>query len=319
MHGVQATLQVVRRMGEEQGEMSEVSQSVDVDPLNLQGSLSRENEKRVVTNKGSRGLTKHGRRLIMYAATSMEEQFGAKNCAFATLTVPALSDEEMMLVCQNWAKLVKGINEWIGNQTEDGWKVKWIVGVTECQLKRSRRESRFVPHYHCVFPCKKAGTYTFSPRDLRKAWGRLLSRVIQRSLSSSEISSVENLALVKTSVSRYLSKYMTKGGQSRSSASGTTLPGEEWIKAWYSVTRRVRTLYRQSIRSLHNDACLFLADLIDRGVEIEGVKMGAIKVKKRDRAITVGYWILPKGLLPLPIAEYLLDVHHIVPNRGYVA
>lgn len=317
VHGVLPTLHVVGQLSGRPNLVQELQEMGRVTPLVYPGCSSLTKSTKPSAPKGSGGLTKHGARLLRFGVEELERRVGKGNVGFGTLTLPEITDDEMLIVCEHWSELIRQVNQWLTRQLTKSSALDWVIGVTENQSKRSIAQSRFVPHYHFVFQCRVARKFILTPQELRKAWLRLLGRLLKKRLTCSQNLAIENLQVMRRSVGRYLAKYLSKGKRSASSELPDRFPGEEKIKAWYSVSLALRQLYRKRIRRFSNECYKVLVDLIDRGVDVPGVKMGCIRIDKGTHKVAVGWYILPLRRLPREIASLVESIDGVAPNVGY--
>jgi len=160
------------------------------------------------------GMTKNMARNIRNATYLLEQQPGGKDLlSFLTLTLPSLSHEGLQACCENWDSMVKQLIDWLRVTLERRGIQFEYVYCTEIQSKRLEKRHEYAPHLHIVFRGRngKKHPWAITPKQVRKAWSRCISRFVDEQFGTSAL---ENLQRIRKSAARYLSKYMSKGSNS---------------------------------------------------------------------------------------------------------
>lgn len=225
--------------------------------------------------RGSNGITREAARNVRNAAYLLQEKYGRKRLTFATLTLPAVSQEESQLLALDWNMIVKGLVKEIRRDLERHHLPPIVVGVTEIQPERTGRDRVLGLHLHLVWVGRaNYGSWAITTRRIDELWQRQLERTLQRSVT---VKSACNLQMVRRSASGYLGKYMSKGAKTVNAVK-ETMPGTPLPSAWYTMTRALLYWIRKRIisdveviNSLWNDCWSESPSLTDfRGfVEIE--------------------------------------------------
>lgn len=149
-------------------------------------------------------------RNIRQACYLLEYDYSKDNLSFLTLTLPALSEADLTLCCQQWDEMIDRILRYLRRRSElHGMQLEYVY-CTEIQTKRAITRGEYVPHLHIVFRGKngRRSPWIVTPKQIRKAWASAISSVIGHSGFTK--SALENLQRVKRSAARYLSKYLSK-------------------------------------------------------------------------------------------------------------
>jgi hypothetical protein len=209
--------------------------------------------------RGKKGLTRMGRRKVIYAARQVEKAYGKDCASFGTVTLPIIP----IGVEEGWARFVELIIQMLRYRMEAAG-IPWVaVWVTENQAKRAARAGQFCPHLHIAFVGRKPG----------KAWGitpKKFDRIIRKAYESvwgktegANWKSCGNIQRIKKSVERYLSKYMTKGCQGIQSGD-TGENGKGYVSAWYGMTMELKRGYAKTVRRLQGTQAVEMLSFLQR-------------------------------------------------------
>ena len=55
--------------------------------------------------RGLKGITAYGKRMVKSACAILQQRHGRKNLTFGTLTLPALTPGQLLMVSENWGNL----------------------------------------------------------------------------------------------------------------------------------------------------------------------------------------------------------------------
>lgn len=190
------------------------------------------------TRKGLKGITARGSKIVRNAAYLLQKTATRQRCVFATCTVPSLEIEQMEVIHQNFAQVVRIYRRSLTRILQANGLSGKSVTVVEVQEKRYERTGQPVMHIHTVF-CGKtgAGRWAVTIEDHDAIWSHALSSVIRKKLP--KCSCACNLQRVKKSAESYLGKYLTKGTSVVSKIVADGFIG--WLpKHWYFCTRELR-------------------------------------------------------------------------------
>lgn len=160
--------------------------------------------------KGSKGLSSHGRRLLRFAAATVEKRAGSPTAlSFLTLTLPPMSNESWRAVLEGWGHIVRTFTQWLSRKLRSAGLPGHLVGCVELQTKRAEATGEPALHIHTVFQGRtRRSSWAVTPKQCRGAWKRAIEGQISERL---EFANSENLTQVRKSAAKYLSKYMSKG------------------------------------------------------------------------------------------------------------
>jgi hypothetical protein len=202
--------------------------------------------KKAESRSGTRGLTRLGARTLRQGAYIIEQRCGKDCTTFGTVTLPDVTDEELEYIEANWSQIVHRFFKRIKYHLEKKKLPSDVIHVTEVQPKRSENEGREIPHIH--FVCqgrKRKGIWALTPKMVEKAWKKALGLPYrkQRTFSSSC-----QLARVKTSVSRYLSKYVAKSRRRISEQTSSMNLRKLCLKQWWGCSNSLRKCILKSTK-----------------------------------------------------------------------
>jgi hypothetical protein len=170
--------------------------------------------------RGSSGLTKYAKHLLVGAVNLLETDYGKHNLVFHTATLPTDKSEikrealrRSKQILQYWRKVLSRLLAKCGLSSDD------IVIVLELQ-------KRGAIHFHTVFVNPyRHGKYAISLKQLDNAWRQALTAILPI-LKDADFKASCRTERVKKSAGRYLAKYLSKG---------TTIKDINFSITWYSV------------------------------------------------------------------------------------
>jgi len=224
----------------------------------------------------------------------LERKYGRRSLTFATVTLPAMSDERLKLVCESWGKYVNRFVEEIKRELVRANAPTEIIYCTEIQEKRYEKYGQVAPHLHLLWyayerdpeTLEPMGSYAITADRLRE----INSMVLHRIIGDEEIcvqASVD-VQKVKKSAANYLGKYMSKGGKIVDkivdAGKQNMLP-----RAWWGVTQELRQLIIKSIIKIGKNLAANLFRHADK-LEKMGVlsRWGQVTVKRTYHDKTIG-------------------------------
>lgn len=215
--------------------------------LGLSNVANSPSAKKPRAKRGLKGLTSHGRRMVMNAADYLTWRFGHKHCVFGTVTLPSVSKEEAIACTESWPQIVKTFVKNIGRKLHASNLPAWIVSATEIQTSRWKETGVFALHLHFAFVgrCPRR-SWALTPVQVRNAWRSAIVSA-QPNLSELDYSSCENLQAVRSSIGAYFAKYVSKGSGDLGHA--CNLEAVVLPPSWYSCTNMLRRLVLRSVRS----------------------------------------------------------------------
>lgn len=255
------------------------------------------------TKRGLNGITSKGARLVRNAAYLMQQRFGKECLTFVTLTLPAVSKEELAAIAAQWSHVVHMYGKELKRELKRHGMYAGFVGVTEVQERRLRRREELGLHLHLVYQGRstRRAAWKIPPSFHRKVWSGILQRILGRTFDDR---SLENVQAVKKDASGYLGKYLTKGTQCIGRV--VELYGEECVpSAWYTCSNDLRDAVKARTVTSWDLGEKVWADLPE--MEAEGalvyVKLNAIEIEGRQFIVGLsGKW--NKSMLHNAFPEY---------------
>jgi hypothetical protein len=156
-------------------------------------------------------MTSHMARNIRNGVYLLENEYGKDLMSFLTLTIPNLNHDDLALVSKRWDYMTDEILKEMRKMLDKKGIEFEYVYCTEIQTKRLQQRKEYAPHLHIIFRGRigKKSPWAISPKQIRKAWTRVISRVVgHREFCNNAL---ENLQRIQKSAARYLAKYMSKG------------------------------------------------------------------------------------------------------------
>jgi hypothetical protein len=192
-------------------------------------------------------MTSNMARRIRNAAFLLQHQHGKDKLSFLTLTLPNLPSEGLQAVVSEWDNLVHRFMDWLRIRVNAKGMEFQYVYCTEIQMQRLQQRNEYAPHLHLVFRGKrdKKSGWAVNPKQCRSEWVRCIKSVYCGDFVTS---AVENLQIIRKSVSRYLSKYLSKGSCSLPKDDGKS-PIVRLRTQWGGMSRCLsRSINTQKIR-----------------------------------------------------------------------
>ena len=207
-----------------------------------QGLVTQELEQDTPTPKtvrrprGSSGLTKYAKRLLVGAVNLLETDYGKHNLVFHTATLPSDKPEikfealrKSKQILKYWRQVLSRLLSKFGLSGDD------IVIVLELQ-------KRGAIHFHTVFVNpRRQGKYVLSLGQLDSAWRQALTAILP-ALKSVDFSKSCRTERVRKSAGRYLAKYLSKG---------TTIKNIEFSITWYSVGDSIKQRLKDKVDTFY--------------------------------------------------------------------
>jgi hypothetical protein len=232
---------------------------------------------------GQNGITSRGRLRVRDGATIMEQKYGRRSLTFATVTLPAMPNETLNHLCENWGEYVHRLTEEIKRELARHNAPLEIIYCTEIQEKRYLKYQQVAPHLHLLWYSYRRsidgvciGKYAIDATWLRE----LNQRIIYRITGNQDVATGASVDTqkVKKSAANYLGKYMSKGGKIvdkiKQDSKGNLLP-----KSWWGVTKELREQIKKAI--------IKVTDNVARNLFYFTEKLERIGVLSRHGKVTV--------------------------------
>ncbi len=202
--------------------------------------------------------TTYSKRMVRNCVAKLERDHGRQNLAFDTFTLPELPEADMALLRDEWGEVCRQLMQTIGRELQRAGINPELVYVNEIQPDRYQKSGVIAPHIHVVFQSRltRYHPYAISKERNSEIWNRVLSNVLGRSVEAPAGARIEK---VKKSAERYMSKYMSKGGNLAKELIDkgykSMLP-----KQWWGATLSLRKWVKSNIRLFSIEAQQFIKD-----------------------------------------------------------
>ena len=161
--------------------------------------------------RGLKGISRHGARMVRNGAFLLSKTYGARNLAFLTFTLPAISETDQYAVGLRWAEIVRKFVQSAKRLLQAAGLSGSVVGCTEIQGGRYQKYGGMPLHLHLVTVGKRpGGSWAISADQWRALWRNALVNEFP-SMGNVDFSSSLDCQGVKQDIGSYLGKYMTKG------------------------------------------------------------------------------------------------------------
>lgn len=237
--------------------------------------------------RGSKGISSLGRKMVRNGAYHLQCKYGKQHLSFLTLTLPAVTRDESVLISRNWSELVRKYQQSLRRLLQSRSLPGELVACTEIQESRTERDGVLGLHLHSIFVGRvRRGKWAVSYLEVRELWKRELERVVGREL---DCTSTENLERVKNDAEQYLGKYMSKGLKSIEKlvemGFGDSLPS-----AWWSMSLSLKRIVKASVEHLSGEKASLFVRLVENGAEVF-LYAKPVEVELSDgQLIKVGYF-----------------------------
>lgn len=193
--------------------------------------------------RGLNGISTRAARDVRNMAHVLQTETPKERLSFVTLTIPQMSQEDNLSVCENWHLIVKDFFKSLGRlyKRKSGREFEYVA-VTEIQEKRYERTEFIGLHLHfvCVGKLQRSSNWILTPTEIRDKWKRAAEN---HCIEDYDWSASENCQRVRKDASGYLGKYLSKGvksaGKIRASGRERYLP-YTWYSRSISLLRRVK-------------------------------------------------------------------------------
>ena len=219
---------------------------------------------RIRSRRGLQGITSKNKRDIKDALTLLEKQNHTRTLTLLTVTIPTVTQDELQALNDRWGEIVHRFIQRLVRELENAGIDAKIVNCTEIQPKRYYRYGMVAPHLHIVFKGRKTPqTNWILPKErVNLLWQRTLEAELGRSVDCSIACRIE---MVRRSLTNYLSKYMSKGGeiikQIKADGLENHLP-----TSWIGMTRNLRKEVDESVIPLVGNKVIELLEAIQSGI-----------------------------------------------------
>jgi hypothetical protein len=209
-------------------------------------------------HRGGKAQTTYSKRMVRNCVAKLERDYGKHNLAFATYTLPDLSEDDMNAIQEGWGEVTRQFKQAIERDLKRAGIRPEVVYVTEIQEQRYEKTGVIAPHIHAVFQSRKSRyhKYAISKERNTQIWNRIISNVLGHRI---EIPSGACIEQVKKSAERYISKYMSKGGKLVQKVIDKSV--SNWMpKVWWGATETLKNWVKANTRILSEQTKQFIRD-----------------------------------------------------------
>lgn len=211
--------------------------------------------------RGSKGLTRHGAKMVRSGAYLIERQAPTHTVSFATLTLPDLDERARVGVMGQWHQILRVFFQRLGRHLVRAGLPGEVVYVVEMHPKRGTQTGELYPHIHCLFQGKRfqfQGAWAISPAQLGSIWKEVVCHLVPESGGCWK-KSHWNIQCVLKSCEGYLGKYLSKG-LSRSAMKDEDFATQWPIRSWYGCTGGLKHRIAKAKQLLSTGTCLAIQD-----------------------------------------------------------
>lgn len=234
--------------------------------MGLSNVANFDKARRPAATCGLKGITSLGKRRVRNACYMLTREAGKRRLTFATVTVPDLSNEDMMTIHLNWHKVIDRYRLLMTRHLIAGGNSGELVGVSEVQEKRYAKNGFPVLHAHFVFVGAAGnGAWLVSPSRHDYIWRKSLESALGKPVLS--VASACQLKQVKGSAEGYLGKYMSKGGKA---IADIVADGFEWAlpKQWWNCSRSIVGRMKKEMRRFNEGTAWLIDQAIAKNTDI---------------------------------------------------
>jgi len=220
--------------------------------------ISRPKSSQLKRKYGTHGITTQGKRAVKGASALLQKCYSRRRLGFCTLTIPNYHPSHIKYFAANWSKIVRVFYQKLKRHFDNIGAPFLYVSVTEIQQKRYKETGAIAPHLHFCYiarASKRNSGYYISANELRQMWSSVIMYYAEKSgivvPHWVTFKASVDCQIVKKSVSSYLGKYMSKGGEViediNDEGRENELPSQ-----WWTMNASMREMYKKSIKSIDN-------------------------------------------------------------------
>lgn len=179
---------------------------------------------------GLKGLTASGKERIQEGSLLLEHRYGVRRLGFYCLTCPYTEPSLMAEFNRNIGEIQRRYFQKCKRAYEKRGEYWHYISVVEFQPERWERDWEAALHIHYIAPCYRQGTrqWVLHATQVREMWRDACAEVIKQ---IPDTRAAVDSQVCKKSVSGYLSKYMSKGGEMVeliADMDESQIPGQWW-------------------------------------------------------------------------------------------
>jgi hypothetical protein len=214
-----------------------VSEPLGLSSVPIHHNRSESERKAREIQYGIKGISQAGKQAICQAGYLLEKYYTTRRLGFYTLTCPYKDDVDVWYFNLSFAEIMRRYFQEMKREYAR-FGLKWrYVAAYEFQPKRFEREGVAALHVHYVAPCylPHSTTFVVSANTIRRIWARVCTQVV--GVEACTNASVD-AQIVRKSVSGYLSKYLSKGGDMLSRIA--EISPEIIPRRWWGMSAQMR-------------------------------------------------------------------------------
>lgn len=258
-------------------------------PLDLTNAPNSHKRANRPERYGRLGMTGYGKKMVRSACAILERRFKGR-LTFATVTMPPLPLEQRIELAKLWPEFVRQALQWLGRKLQSQRLPKAVCSVSEIQPARLQAGNGGYLHLHMVWPNLQArpGHWAVDVLEFR-SWCEkfLLSRGLLPEGSWVNV----DVCKVEKSAAAYLSKYMSKGGDTLEAFAAENgwdaVPGQ-----WWNLTKVLRDRVKAEVVQ-GADVGRLLENLVDYALDTCDFEpfwaLRTVDMEFEGRFITAGY------------------------------
>jgi len=243
--------------------------------------------------KGLSGITTYAKRMLRSGAAILSKTVPRKLTTFATVTSPAMTEEENAIVNGNWSELVRQLVQHITRDLVRAGIDPKITYAVEVQEKRYYDTGIVGLHLHLAFQGRKSlsSGYAIGTARIDLIWKRLLENLLGRPV---DIKAANKLETPRKDLGKEIGKYISKGGKV---VHDIVRAGLEHLlpSSWWGMETTLKKQVLASIIVLEGEAATYIWDNIDA----LPVKYKAIQLSEKYQSMLVAKvgWITDKSFI----------------------
>jgi hypothetical protein len=227
--------------------------------------------------RGSKGISSYGRRQVRQGVWCLEQLYGNSSLGFLTVTLPPFPerDDIFSFLLADFSELRRRFCQEVEREfSRRGFRFDYVC-VVEIQEGRFERFGDPAPHLHFCYRCRERPKSAFylTASEFRAIWRSVLVGRVSGVFGGCPpffSNRAINCQVIKKSASRYLSKYLSKGGKvlarMKSIGLSSFIPS-----SWFGMPRRLGSYLKSLVVPLPVDFCqrLFLGeDFVSEGIAV---------------------------------------------------
>lgn len=258
-------------------------------PLDLTDAPNSHKTSNRPESYGRQGMTGYGKKMVRSACCLLERACRGR-LTFCTVTMPSLPPARRTELAECWPELVRQSLQWLSRRLESQGLPAAVCSVTEIQPERLQAGNGGYLHLHIVWPNQRVGkgNWAIDVDDFRAFYERFLCK--RGLLPDTEWVNVDVKRVTK-SAAAYLSKYMSKGGETLErfveENGWSACPGQ-----WWNLTKPMRDAVKREVVK-GSEVGEWLLSMVDYCLEFcDGAAFWSVRTVDMEydgRFLTVGY------------------------------